>query len=147
VWLNSTKNQKKKKKMKIRISQVIPPTQNQINAGILGTVNLEIDGDGGNVVVKLNGFTVRKNKTSGERFLSEPSYKVEKNEEARYYNHYKMFPGVKDDDATTSAQRDKMDKLVTEVLRILDAGGTQKPAQPAAQPAAAAASTGKDPWE
>jgi len=128
--------------MKINILDVITPSDRQKQSGILGTVNLEMTNDNGQPIAKLNGLTIRANKQTGERFLSEPSYKVEKQgQAATYYKHFQLYPWKRDDgDTVINAQKASNDKLTAEVVRLLDAGGTKgnKPA--------AAKTAPSEPW-
>jgi hypothetical protein len=111
--------------MQIKISHVFTPSENQVNKGILGTANLALTDDDGAPIVYLSGITVRRTKDGKTRFLSMPSYSINKNGETVYRSHFSLFPLGKTDE-TKAAQRARMDKLCGDVLRVLDAGGTQR---------------------
>jgi hypothetical protein len=132
--------------MKIKISQVFTPSDLQKAKGIMGTANLAIvDGDD-NPIVYLNGMTVRRTKDGKQRFLSMPSYSIQKGGETQYRNHFSMFPSSKESESR-DAQRARMDSLTNDVLRILDNGGTHPNSKPAA-PAAPATATATTPsWD
>ena len=134
--------------MNIKITDVFTPSDRQLSAGIHGTVNLEIVGDNGHTVARLNGISVRKNSKDGSRFLAEPSYKVEKDGQTNYWNHFKVYPGRKDDQAYNESQRNESDALTAEILRVLDAGGTKRDNK-GAMPTVAATTTSVDsePWD
>lgn len=98
-------------------------------------MNLEICEDNGIGVVRLSGLTIKARKSDGERFLSAPSQKMP---DGKYKSHFDIFGFRKDDEAYNTKQKASTNDLTTEVLRILDAGGTQRraPAGAAAVPAA-----------
>jgi hypothetical protein len=137
--------------MQIKISHVYTPSEKQNSAGILGTVNLAIHDEGNNPVVYLNGLTVRRSK-SGDRFLSAPSYSIGEGEAKKWRTHFSLFPFTKASE-DNSAQKNRMDSLTKEVLRVLDAGGTSRDTPPAtvaptiAEPTAAATSSSQNPWD
>ena len=137
--------------MQINISDVFTPSDKQQSVGIHGTINLEVIGDNGHSIVKLNGISIRKNSKDGSRFLAEPSYKVTKNGQDNYWSHFKMYPGKKDDQPYNESQRSQSDALTTEILRILDDGGTRvnenKPSNTATTAPAAASTTSNNPWD
>lgn len=129
--------------MNIKICDVFAPSDKQLNVGIHGTVNLEIIGDNGNAIVRLNGIAVRKNGKDGSRFLAEPSYKVTKDGVDKYWSHFKVYPGKKDDQSYNESQRNESDALINEILRVLDNGGTKQDNGNSA-PQAVASTTSKD---
>ena len=136
----------------IKVTDVFTPSDKQQSVGIHGTVNLEVVGDNGHTIIKANGISIRKNGNDGSRFLAEPSYKVSKDGQDKYWSHFKMYPGKKDDHPYNEAQRAESDKLNAEVLRILDAGGSRqnqdKPTTTAtAAPAAATSTPNNNPWD
>lgn len=132
----------------INILDVIPPSQAQTSKNILGTVNVQICAADGVPIARLNGLSVRKNNKDGTRFLAMPSYPVGKEGDTKYYPHFNLFPTKQGDEAFTKAQHDRMNAFTTEVLRVLDNGGTRKPASSGAQsaPAATTAPAKKEPW-
>ena len=134
--------------MNINICDVFPPSDRQLSAGIHGTVNLEVIGDNGHAIVRLNGISIRKNSKDGSRFFAEPSYKVEKDGTTKYWSHFKVYPGKKDDQSYNESQRAQSDALITEVLRVLDDGGTRADKGTTA-PKTVASTTSKDsePWD
>lgn len=108
--------------MQIKILDVLTPTEKQKNSGIYGTVNLGIEHDGV-MIARLSGITVRKS-GQGSMFLSEPSYSVGDGENKKWYKHYNLYPGPRGDEG--ASQREAKDKVTTEVLRILENGGTKR---------------------
>lgn len=140
--------------MNVKILEVIPPSDKQTQSNIHGTVNLMIEADNGTPVVRLSGITVRKDK-SGNSFLSMPSYKVGDNKEAKYYNHFQLFPLINDNEEASSNQKDRLNALTQEVVRLVASGGTKRtsntpPAKTAPVTASAPAKTtnnSKSPWE
>lgn len=138
--------------MKINIKDVFTPSDKQKSVGIHGTVNLEVVADNGHVIIAANGISVRKNGNDGSRFLAEPSYKVQKEgEEAKYWSHFRLYPGKKDDQPYNESQRAESDTLTTEILRMLDAGGTKQaqtsPSTTSAAPATASSTPSNNPWD
>jgi len=128
--------------MQLNIRDVFAGTQNQINVGIYGTVVLEIVGNDNMPIMTVSNITIRKNK-NGEMFLSMPSIKSGE----KYYNIVDLFR-LSDNEATNTTQKAARAELTKEILRLLDAGGTKKPAKEA--PVATSASSskqGKFPWE
>ena len=117
----------------VKIVDVITPSDNQKKAGILGTVNLAIVDDKGVTLANLFGLKVVENKTTGDRFLSEPSQKVGD----KYYSHFALLPGKADE-----PQRKLREEITANVLRVLDNGGTTRKKD---EPVKATAS--KAPWE
>lgn len=135
----------------IKVVDVFTPSDKQQSVGIHGTVNLEIVGDNGHTIIKANGISIRKNSKDGSRFLAEPSYKVTKDGADKYWSHFKMYPGKKDDQSYNESQRAESDKLNAEILRILDAGGTRanesKPSNTATTAPAATSTASNNPWD
>lgn len=119
---------------KFKIHSVTPPSNEQVKVGILGTVEIHIvDAKDERVFIRLPQIMVRQAKASGDRFLSTPSKKVGE----KYYNYFDIFPlrrGKNPNDNThaeyNEGQKGNMSKLTQEVLRILDNGGTTRPAGP-----------------
>lgn len=135
--------------MKINILDVIPPSEKQLKAGMLGTVNLAIAADSGELLARLNGFTVRANKSDGSKFLSEPSFKVGEGDTAKYLKHFSLFP-LSGDAAIDRVQKEKMSALTQEVLRILDTGGTRRERKDSSAPTQARSEpvvNTKSPWD
>ncbi len=140
--------------MNVKILEVIPPSEKQTQSNIHGTVNLMIEADNGTPVVRLSGITVRKDK-SGNSFLSMPSYKVGTDKDAKYYNHFQLFPLINDNEEASSSQKDRLNALTQEVVRIVANGGTKRTNNtPTAKTAPVAASipakpisNNKSPWE
>jgi len=132
--------------MEYKIIDVIPPSEKQENAGIHGTVNLEIVSDGV-VLTRMSGVSVRKSK-KGDRFLSEPSYPVGEGEQRKWYKHFHLFPGPGGEEG--QQQRDSRDALTAEVIRVLDNGGTRRKRNGdennSSQPAPARQPAANDPW-
>lgn len=130
--------------MDIKVTDVMMPSEAQKNSNIHGSVSIEILADDGSTVVRLSGISVRKTK-DGTRFLAMPSFPVGKGDQAKYLNHYSIFPGKGDDSDLSKKQRARMDKLTADVMRILDAGGTKR--KETAPKPAAATGTKKEPWD
>ena len=110
----------------IKIDGVYVGSEKQVEKGILGTVNLSVLDADNNIVAQLNGLMVRNNRDKTMRFLAAPSYKMggRDGEEAKYRNHFRLFPLA--DGQDEAQQKERMSALVTEVLTILDNGGTPK---------------------
>ena len=108
--------------MKINIAGVHAPTEKQRNVGIHGSVNLELSSPDGTVIARLNGITVRESK-SGNKFMSPPAFKITgKDGNDKWLQHYNLFP-LGADDATNTTQRESLNQLTQEVLRMLDGAG------------------------
>lgn len=141
--------------MNIKITDVFVATEKQKASGILGTVNLGIHSEDGTIVARLNGITVR----NGEKgqFLAMPSWKQGEGAEAKYRNHFQVFPFEHENEEFNNKQKTRMDLLLKEVNRIISNGGTSKPKLPAnsapkvtqsapVAPKAAPAKANEDPW-
>ena len=108
--------------MKINIAGVHAPTEKQRNVGIHGSVNLELSSPDGTVIARLNGITVRESK-AGNKFMSPPAFKITgKDGNDKWLQHYNLFP-LGNDESNNTAQRDSLNKLTQEVLRMLDGAG------------------------
>ena len=138
--------------MQIKILDVLTPSDKQKAAGIHGTVNLGIENDGV-LVTRLSGITIRKS-GQGSMFMSEPSYAVGEGDNKKWYKHYNLYPGPRGDEG--ASQRQAKDKLTTEVLRVLESGGTKRretgttsntsTANTGAPSTASSATAASDPW-
>jgi len=131
--------------MNIKITDATCPSEKQIKSNIHGTVNIMVLSDDNTPVVRLSGITLRKDK-NGNSFLSMPSYKVGEGEEAKYYNHFSLFPLDKNDQSLSDSQKQRLEALTSEVVRILANGGTRvnkvgKTAENGSTPARAANNT------
>jgi hypothetical protein len=130
--------------MQLKIKEVFTPSDNQIKAGIYGTVCIEILDSTNNLpVITVYNILVRKNK-NGEMFLSMPATK---NGE-KYYNIVDLFK-LGEDEKGNETQKSLRSNLTQEVLRILNSGGTKKPAQMSASTGSSGSNKGKNtfPWE
>lgn len=128
--------------MQLKIKDVLVPTDNQTKAGIHGSVTIEITGTDNMPIVTVNNITVKKNK-NGEMFLSMPAYK----NGDKYYNYVDLFK-LSDNEANNETQKKLRSELTKEVIRILEAGGTKRPAKTNTPPAVGTApAKGKFPWE
>lgn len=137
--------------MKINIAGVHSPSEKQRNVGIHGSVNLELVSPDGTVIARLNGITVRESK-AGNKFMSPPAFKITgKDGNDKWLQHYNLFP-LGSDDATNVIQRESLNQLTQEVLRMLEGGGSnhnsESSASPAPAPRAAASPSSNDaePW-
>lgn len=140
--------------MEIKIIDVTPPSEKQIKSNIHGTINVMVSSEG-IPITRLNGITIRRD-SKGNSFLSMPSYKVGEGDNAKYYNHFNLFPLDKGNEALSNDQKNRLNALTQEALRIVANGGTKRPntqAQPVKQDAPvpakapAASSSKKNPWE
>jgi hypothetical protein len=110
--------------MKINIAGVHAPTEKQRNVGIHGSVNLELSSPDGTVIARLNGITVRESK-AGNKFMSPPAFKiVGKDGSDKWLQHYNLFP-LGNDESNNIVQKDSLNKLTQEVLRMLDGAGSK----------------------
>lgn len=132
--------------MKINIVGVNAPTEKQRSVGIHGSVNLELAGTDGSVIARLNGITVRQSK-SGNKFMSPPAFKITGKDGAdKWLQHFNLFP-LSGDEGTNAVQKENLNKLTQEVLRMLD--GNNNGQQQASSPAPVAqntASSDAEPW-
>jgi len=144
------KKSQKNNQMKINITDVFVPSENQVKANIHGTVNLEIVDDNGTTITKLSGICVRKNTKDGTFFLAPPSYMHEKNGEKKYNNHFSLFPFKQGDgnDTYNKGQKDALNTLTADVVRVLSKGGTSNKSSAAKTPPPAASTPAKsnEPW-
>ena len=126
--------------MEIKILDVFTPSEKQKASGIEGTVNLGLEHD--NVlIIRANGITIRKAK-SGNMFLSEPSYSVGDGDDKKWWKHFMLYPGPRGEEGET--QRNAKDALTSEVLRVLESGGTKRKESPVTTTSNAAPA--RDPW-
>jgi hypothetical protein len=134
--------------MKINIAGVHAPTEKQRNVGIHGSVNLELASPDGTVIARLNGITVRESK-AGNKFMSPPAFKITgKDGNDKWLQHYNLFP-LGNDESDNTTQRDNLNKLTQEVLRMLnDAGNGQSSPQsaPVTQGSVNPSSNDSEPW-